>query len=115
MDLQLVVSYTILSTFVFYQTRHVARFRGASEAARALLSLSSAIGGLTSLSLLVYAGFAVAWWAPFALFALALVLQALLVFPLELIILGQNGQLLISLLGFIGWPLSAFWMYLTLR
>jgi hypothetical protein len=98
--------YCLFSIFVFYQQLHVKNFRGASKAFGLALSISAVLGMLTGFAYLLYYGWSVAWWAPIVIFILG-ILVSLVAFTLERVV----GALALSLLGFIGWPVSAYFMF----
>jgi len=98
--------YCIFSTFVFYQQLHGRRFKGASQVFRLALNISAFTGMLTGFAYLAYYGWAVVWWAPIVIFLISL-LVGVLGDLLERLV----GALVISLSGFVGWPVSAYFMF----
>ena len=92
--------------FVFYQQLHARDFRGASQSFGLVLSLFAFLGMLTGFAYLIYYGWVVVWWAPIPIFILGL-LSSVVGFLIERVI----GKLSISLLGFIAWPVCAFFMF----
>jgi hypothetical protein len=96
----------LFSIFVFYQQLHVKNFKGASQPFALVLNISAFAGMLTGLVYLVYYGWSVVWWAPIVIFVIGLIASSLGVL-LERII----GSLALSLGGFIGWPVSAYFMF----
>ena len=102
-----ITAYCAFGIFVFYQQLYVKNFRGASQTfALALINISAFAGMLTGLAYLVYYGWVVAWWAPVVIFGIGL-LASLLGFLLE----RAAGSLVLSLAGFVGWPVSAYFMF----
>ena len=98
--------YCLFGIFVFYQQLHVKNFRGASQSFALALNISTVAGMLTGLAYLVYYGWSVVWWAPIVIFVIGLVASVLGVL-LERIV----GSFALSLGGFIGWPVSAYFMF----
>ena len=98
--------YCLFGIFVFYQQLHVKNFRGASQPFALALNISAFAGMLTGLAYLVYYGWSVVWWAPIVIFVIGLV-ASMLGFLLERLV----GSLALSLGGFIGWPISAYFMF----
>lgn len=101
-----VLFYCLFGTFVYYQQLHVRDFQGASKAFELVLSLSALAGMVTGLGYLVYYGWVVVWWAPIMIFVIGLLFTFLGVF-VELLL----GKFTLSLLGFIGWPVCAYFMF----
>lgn len=101
-----IVAYCVFSLFVFYQQLHVKNFRGASQVFESILSLSALAGMATGL---IY--FALCWkkfgfWVAVLIFVIGLVAT-----PVGFVVERLAGPLLLSLLGFVGWPLSAWLMF----
>jgi hypothetical protein len=104
-----VIPYCLYSMFIFYQQLHAKHFRGASQTFLSILVLTGFIGMITGLVFLVYYGFKVVWWAPFALFGLGLAFQFV-----SNMIEGLIGAFALSMIGFIGWPVCAFLMFTSI-
>ena len=98
--------YCVFSIFVFYQQQHVKNFEGASQSFALALNVSATAGTFTGLAYLIYYGWSVVWWAPIVIFIIGLVVR-MLSFLLERIV----SSLVLSLGGFIGWPVSAYFMF----
>lgn len=98
--------YCLFGIFVFYQQLHVKNFQGASQSFALALNISAFAGMLTGLAYLIYYGWSVVWWAPIVIFVIGLV-ASMLGFLLERLV----GSLALSLGGFIGWPVSAYFMF----
>lgn len=81
-------------------------FRGASQFFALALNASALAGMFTGLAYLVYYGWAVVWWAPIAIFVIGLA-ASMLGFIIERIV----GPLALSVGGFIGWPVCAYFMF----
>ncbi len=102
-----ITAYCLFSIFVFYQQLHVKNFQGASQAFSLALSISAFAGMLTGLAYLVYYGWSVSWWAPIVIFVLGVVASSVIGVLIERFV----GSLVLSLVGFIGWPFSAYLMF----
>lgn len=98
--------YCLFGIFVFYQQLHVKNFQGASQSFALALNISAFAGMLTGFAYLVYYGWSVVWWAPIVIFLIGLI-ASLVGFLLERLV----GSLALSLGGFIGWPVSAYFMF----
>lgn len=98
--------YSLLSTFVYYQQLHTKNFRGGSQAVVAALNLSALIGMLTGISYLVYYGWMIKWWVPIVAVGAGLIAT----FPAAMVE-KYIGTTTISFVGFIGWPLSAYYAF----
>lgn len=99
--------YCVFSIFVFYQQLHVKNFRGASQSFALALNISAFAGMLTGLAYLLYYGWSVVWWAPIAVFLIGFVASSVLGFLVERVV----GAFALSLGGFIGWPVCAYFMF----
>jgi len=64
------------------------------------------IGTTGGIIFLFYYGFKVIWWAPFALFAIGMVLQFVGVIFEYLV-----GKFTLSIVGFIAWPICLFFLF----
>lgn len=98
--------YSLFSIFVFYQQLHLKSFRGASQGFGALLATSALIGTVTGFIYLGYYGWHVSWIAAVLIFVLGIVVGVTGMF-IERII----GAFSLSMIGFIGWPLCAYFMF----
>lgn len=106
LSLPSIAFYCLFGIFVFYQQLHVKNFQGASQSLALALNISAFAGMLTGLAYLVYYGWSVIWWAPIVIFVIGLVASTLGFF-LERVV----GSLALSLGGFVGWPVSAYFMF----
>jgi len=68
--------------------------------------LSAFSGMITGLSYLIYYGWTVVWWVPIPIFVVGLLFTIVGAFVERLL-----GPIVLSLLGFIGWPLCAVAMF----
>jgi hypothetical protein len=98
--------YCIFGFFVFYQQLHVKNFRGASQGFHSILLASTTLGVLTGIVYLGYYGWTVKWWAPFAIVVIGIACTTLGLFLERLV-----GAATLSLTAFIGWPISAYFMF----
>lgn len=98
--------YCLFCTFVYYQQLHVRDFHGASKAFELVLSISAFAGIITGLVYLIYYGWTVVWWTPIVIFVMGLLFTVIGVVIEQLV-----GKSTLSLLGFIGWPVCAYFMF----
>ena len=98
--------YCLFGMFVFCQQLHVKNFRGSSQGFALALSISAFLGMLTGFAYLVYYGWCVVWWAPIVIFVIGIV-ASMLGFFVERIV-GAAG---LSIGAFVGWPISAYFMF----
>lgn len=109
LPLSTAVFYCLFSTFVFYQQLHLKNFRDASKGFEFVLSLFAFVGMITGFVFLVYYGWTVVWWAPVVLFVVSLFFQLIANF-----IERVTGPFLLSLIGFVVWPVCAYVMFSSL-
>jgi hypothetical protein len=98
--------YCLFGVFVFYQQLHANNSRGAGQGFALALNVSACAGLVTGIAYLVYYGWSVAWWAPIVIFFIGLV-STIPAFLIERVI----GAATLSLIAFIGWPVSAYFMF----
>lgn len=98
--------YCVFGIFVFHQQSHVKNFQGTSQSFALVLNISAFAGMLTGIAYLVYYGWFVVWWAPIVIFVIGLV-ASMLGFLAERLV----GSLALSLGGFVGWPVCAYFMF----
>ena len=103
----LILSYSLLSIFVFYQQLHIKNFMGSSQAFLLALNASAFVGMLFGFGFLVYYGITFKWYLPLILFAIGFLIKLIFI-ALESTF--QWAALYMSLLAFLGWPASAFAM-----
>lgn len=111
MPLTLVVAWVLLFGFVNTHQRHAMRFEGASRTYLFALQASFLLGSLIGLGLLIYYFTRVAWYWPLVLFAIGSLIGGLLFGLLD----AKLGQLIMSLVAFVGWPAAAIWAYLIIN
>lgn len=107
MPLSLVIAYLAFFGFLNTHQRHSSRFEGASQIYHLALNISLLIGVLVGLGLLIYYGYLTAWYWPIVLFLTGSLIGGL-IFGLFDVTLGL---LIMSLVSFPGWPISAYIMY----
>jgi len=98
--------FCMFSTFVYYQQLHARDFRGESQLFLFALSIFAFVGMVVEVGYLVYYGWHVVWWAPFAILAISLVVGRVAFFVEKAV-----GALAISLAGFVIWPVFAYLMF----
>ena len=98
--------YSLFSCFVFYQQLHGKNFRGQSPICGLLINVSAFIGMVTGFIYLIYYGWNVVWWAPIVIFFIGL-LSSFFNFFIERLL----GAYVLSIGGFIGWPICAYLMF----
>jgi hypothetical protein len=96
----------MFSIFVFYQQLHVKNFNGASRTFPLFLNFSALLGMLVGIAFLLYYGWNVVWWAPIVILVIGVVTTIFGVFVERLV-----GATVISVAGFVGWPICAFFMF----
>ena len=99
--------YMFFGIFVYYQQLHVRDFQGESQLFNLLLTLSAFAGMITGLAYLIVYGWTVVWWAPVLIFLVSIVVGAVVGVIIESVV----GKHALSLLGFVGWPFCAYWMF----
>ena len=100
----------VFSTFAYYQSLHATNFRGASKGFWFILSLSASVAMICGLVFLVYYGWNVRWYLPILLFVLGLVVKAVW-FAVEASLKNRDLPFLLSLVGFVAWPIAAVFMF----
>lgn len=101
-----VLYFCLFGNFVYYQQLHVRDFQGGSRVFELILSVSAFAGMITGLVYLIYYGWTVVWWAPVVIFIVGLLFTVVGV-VIELLL----GKFTLSLSGFIGWPVCAYFMF----
>ena len=104
-----VLYYCLFSTFVFYQQLHATDFRGRSKVAEFALTMFAFVGTIVGFAFLIYYGWKVVWWAPLILFVIGLLFQFVANYAERIF-----GPHLLSLAGFVAWPLFAYLMFSSL-
>lgn len=98
--------YCAFSIFVFYQQLHGKNFRGASQSFGLALNASAFAGMMTGLAYLLYYGWTVVWWAPVVILLIGLAATIV-----GLVVEKIVGLVALSVGGFIGWPVCAYYMF----
>lgn len=111
----LVVSFTLFTTFLFYQQKHVSTFQGASQAFVLLLSFFALVGFVFELGFLLYFGYQTSIWTAVKLVGLGVVLWI----PLMMLEVSVSSRVpvfyvLLSLAGFVAMPVCAYFMVLAI-
>jgi len=108
-NVEALVYYLVFAVFVFYQQLHVKNFRGSSQSFQFLLSISAFAGMVTGIVFLAYYAIQVSIVGAVVIFAIGL-LTGILGAVLERIISAH----VLSLVGFIAWPVSAYLMFMAI-
>lgn len=101
--------YCLFGIFVFYQQLHAKNFRGASQAFGLALAASAFMGTITGLIYLGYYAWNISWWVAAVVFLLG-ILAGFAGLAMERL----TGRYALSLGGFVGWPICAYFMFKTL-
>lgn len=98
--------YCLFGIFVFYQQLYAKNFRGASQVFGLALSAWAFAGTVTGLIYIGYYGWNISWWVAAVVFVLGIFagMTGLLVERLA-------GPFALSMFGFIGWPVCAYFMF----
>lgn len=110
MTFALIFAFALLFGFVHSQQRHASGFKGASRGFQSVLMLSVIMGFITVLALLVYLFMHAQWYQPIVLLTAGGVCSAILFGVLDSLV----GSISLSVVAFVGWPASAYWMYLAI-
>jgi hypothetical protein len=105
MPLTLVIAWVLFFGFINTHQRHANSFKGESQSYLLALHASVLLGTLVGLGLLIYYFIQVAWYWPFALFFLGSLAGGILFGTLD----AKINPLILSIVGFIAWPLAALW------
>jgi hypothetical protein len=108
---QLIISWILFFGFVNTHQRHAKDFRGASQKYLFTLYASTMLGALVGLALLIYYFVHVSWYWPLILFIVGSMASGFFFGWLDNII-GLVGM---SLVSFIGWPISAVWTFFIIK
>lgn len=110
MSVVLVVSYTLFSFFLFYQQLHIKNFRGASQGFLSLLTVFAFVAMLGGFGFLIYYGYKVSWLGALAFFGISLAVKFVW-FGIEAKLGLRNAASFISIAGFVGIPVCAYFMW----
>ncbi len=111
LPLSLVISWTAFFGFMSTHLSHSSNSPGASQAYIGAHIISSIMGALAGIGLLVYYFIHVAWYWPILLFVLGTFIGRILFGFLE----GMIGLREMNLVSFIGWPAAAIWSFFIIR
>lgn len=105
-----VIYFCLFWIFVWYQNIQSKRTAGIQQTYSMILTFTSSIGMLIGFGYLIYYGINVVWWVPFLLFILIGVCQVVI----EKFLGNILNKALMSILGFIAWPIFAYLMFTTI-
>ena len=111
MPLSLLIAWGLFFGFINTHQRHASGFKGESQNYLSALHASVLIGTLVGLGLLIYYFINVAWYFPLVLFFLGSVIGGILFGILD----AKINPLILSVSGFIAWPLAAIWGFYIVR
>lgn len=103
-------AFCFFSIFVFYQSLHLKNFNGRSKILGLFIGLSTCASSLTGVAYFGYYGWNVSWISALVGCLGSVFISAVLGSLLE----KFTGVLVLSLGGFLGWPLCAYLMFYTL-
>jgi uncharacterized membrane protein len=106
-SIEIILASTLLWGSVNNHQRQVRDFRGASQSYLGALTISTVIGSLIGLGLMLFYFTKMAWYYPLILFVIDLFLIATVFTFFDLII----GVFPMSLISWITWPIGAIWFY----
>ena len=109
----LLIAYTMLTFFSFYQKLHIKNFRGESEVFLMILNIFTLIATVFGLAFLVYWAWKVSWTQAFMIFIIAFLVRVLW-FPIEAKLGLRNAYPVPSMIGFFVIPISGVAMWLSL-
>lgn len=111
--LNLVVSFTLFATFLFYQQKHASNFQGASQTAGLVLSIWAGLGFLFEIGFLIYFGYIASAWSAVKLLGLSIALWI----PLMIIEVSISAKAPVfpALLSIAGLAVVPFFGYLMIR
>src|SRR5262245_58167255 len=103
----LVLAWVGFFGFLTAHQRHAMRFQGNSELYLLALNISAFVGSLTGFALLGYYFTQVSWYWPIVLLLLGSLITGLLYVWLCV----APGQVVLSIIAFVGWPTFAVWLF----
>lgn len=107
----LLISWGIFFGFLNTHIRHSSKFQGSSRKYEIALSLSVIFGFITMLALLILYFLKVSWYNPIILIIFGGVIGGIIFGFLDALV----GLFKMSLLSFVGWPVSAIWVYINIH
>lgn len=111
MPLSLAIAWVLFFGFLNTHQRYANSFIGESQNFLLALHTSVLLGTLVGLGLLVYYFIHVSWYWPFVLFFLSSFVGGILFGTLD----AKINPLIISIAGFVAWPLAALWVFYVIR
>lgn len=103
--------FCLFNVFVFYQQLQSKNYCGSNQAFGLALAASAFAGTVTGLIYIGYYGWNITWWAA----AIVLVLGVISAGIAGLVAERLASPFVLSILGFIGWPFCAYFMFQTLK
>lgn len=110
MPVSLIVSFIVFFGFVNTHQRHIRAFQGSSQRFYIFLNIYFIASCLLGLGFLVYYGYCTSWYLPIILFFVSGIIGGIIFGILD----GVVGSLQISVLGFIGVPISSYFMFTSI-
>lgn len=99
--------YCLFGMFSFHQQKHAQTFRGENQRYRLALSVSGFLAVLSGIGILIAYGWNVSCLGAAGMFGMSLLFTGVLIpITLERVVPPEA----IGLLGFIGWPICAFFL-----
>ena len=114
LPLDLLVSFAVFATFLFYQQKHASEFRGSSLLFGEILHIWGGLGFLLEIGFLFYVGYQMSVWSAIKLFGSGFLLGTPII--LAEVVFQKRIHLLpfvISLIGFAVVPVSAYLMIIA--
>ena len=114
LPLDLLVSFTLFATFLFYQQKHASTFRGANQLFGEILTIWAGLGFVVEIGFLLYVAYQMSVWGAVKLFGISLLLWI----PLMIVEVGLSAKIpllpiLLSLAGFLAVPVFGYLMIIA--
>ena len=103
---RLVILFGFFGLFLFYQSQHHSSGSVPSGNPEYVIGISIMSGALCNIIFLLYLGYRTVWWSPL----LILVLFVPFLF-IGVILERIIGRVWLAVLGFVGWPICAYFMF----
>jgi hypothetical protein len=110
LPISLIIAWCVFLGFLQVHSQHYSKFKGTSQSFLQALSISLFLGVPIGFGLLIYYFVQVAWYWPLVLLFISLI--GAIFFG---IIEAAIGSLTVSLIGFVGWPAAAVWLFFIIR
>jgi hypothetical protein len=107
----LLLSWTVFFGFLNIHIQHSSNFQGSSRKYEVILMFSTLLGCISFFTLLVLYFLKVSWYYPLIIFVSGALLSSFIFILLKRLL----GMVTLSIISFVGWPVSAIWFYLTLE